>query len=112
MKNLHLLLDRLDIHQNEQIILAGDFNIFLDTTLEAKRGSPCLKNKSVAKLIKIEEHFDLCDIRRLRNADMKQFTFRQKHASGFIQRRLDYFFYFKQSSRRNNSCGLLCSFFN
>ena len=23
---------------------------------------------------------------------MKQFTFRQKHASGFIQRRLDYFF--------------------
>ena len=92
MNNLHLLLDSLDVHQNKQIILAGDFNLFLDTTLEAKGGSPCLKKKSVAKLIKIEEHFDLCDIRRLRNADMKQFTFKQKHASGFIQRRLDYFF--------------------
>ena len=92
MKNLHLLLDRLDIHQNERIILAGDFNLFLDTTLEAEGGSPCLKKKSVAKLIKIKEHFDLCDIWRLRNPDVKQFTFRQKHASGFIQWWLDYFF--------------------
>ena len=92
MTNLHLLLDSLDIHQNKQIILAGDFNLFLDTTLEAEGGSPCLKKKSVAELIKINEHFDLCDIWRLRNPDAKRFTFRQKHASGFIQRRLDYFF--------------------
>ena len=92
LNNLHLLLDSLDIHQNKQIILAGDFNLFLDTTLEAEGGSPCLKKKSVAKLIKIKEHFDLCDIWRLRNPDVKQFTFRQKHASGFIQRRLDYLF--------------------
>ena len=92
MKNLHLLLDRLYIHQNEQIILAGDFNFFLDTTLEAEGASPWLKNKSVEKLIKTKEHFELCDIWRLRNPDAKQFTFRQKHASGFLQRRLDYFF--------------------
>ena len=91
MKNLHLLLDRLDIHQNEQIILAGDFNIFLDTTLEAEGASPCLKNKRAEKLIKAKEHFELCDIWRLRNPDAKQFTFRQRHASGFLQRRLDFF---------------------
>ena len=48
--------------------------------------------KSAAKLIKKKEHFDLCDIWRLRNPDAKQFTFRQKRASGFKQRRLDYFF--------------------
>ena len=71
MNNLHLLLDSLDIHQNKQIILAGDFNLFLDTTLEAEGGSPCLKKKSVAKLIKIKEHFDLCNIWRLRNPDVK-----------------------------------------
>ena len=92
MKNLHLLLDRLDIHQNERIILAGDFNLFLDTTLEAEGVSPCLKNKPAEKLIKAKEHFELCDIRRLRNPNAKQFTFRQRHASGFLQRRLDYFF--------------------
>ena len=62
LNNLHLLLDSLDIHRNKQIILAGDFNLFLDTTLEAEGGSPCLKKKSVAKLIKIKEHFYLCDI--------------------------------------------------
>ena len=65
MNNLHFLLDSLGIHQNKQII---------------------------AKLIKIKEHFDLCDILRLRNPDSKQFNFRQKYASSFIRRRLDYFF--------------------
>lgn len=41
--NLHLLLNSLDIHQNKQKALAADFNLFLDTTLEGKRGSPYLK---------------------------------------------------------------------
>ena len=49
----------------------GDFNIFLNTTLESEGGSP--------------------DIRRLRNPDAKQFTLRKKHTSGFVQRRLDFF---------------------
>ena len=65
----------------------GNFNIFLDTNLEVKGGSLCLKKKSLAKLIKIKEHLDLCDKWRLRNLDAKQSTFRQKHVSGFIQRR-------------------------
>ena len=60
--DLHLLLNSLDIHQNKQIILAQDFNLFLGTTLEAEGSSPCLKKKSVANLIKIQKHFDLCDI--------------------------------------------------
>ena len=92
MNNLCLLLNSLDIHQNKQIILAGDFDLVLDTTLEVKAGSPCLKIKSVEKLIKIKERFDVCDIWRPRNPDSNQFTFRQKHASGFIERMLDYFF--------------------
>lgn len=52
--NSHLLLDGLDIYQNKQIILAEEFNLFLDTILESKWSSPCLKKKSVAKLIKIK----------------------------------------------------------
>ena len=42
LNNLHLL-DSLDIRQNKQIILAGDWSLFLDITLEVKGGSPCLK---------------------------------------------------------------------
>ena len=34
----------------------------------------------------------MCDIWRIRNTKVKQFTFTQQHSSGFIQRRLDYFF--------------------
>ena len=52
---------------------------------------PCLKKKYIAKLIKVKEHFDLCNISRLKNSDVKQFTFRQKHAFDFIQRELVYF---------------------
>ena len=39
-----------DIHQNKQIILAGDFNLFLDTTLEAEVGSSCLKKEICSKI--------------------------------------------------------------
>ena len=45
--------------------------------------------KSLAKLIKVKETDDLCDIWSVRNTKSKRFTFTQKHSSGFIQRRLD-----------------------
>ena len=38
LNNLHLLLVSLDIHHNKKIILAEDFNLFLDTTFEAEGG--------------------------------------------------------------------------
>ena len=50
LKNLYLLLDSLVIPQNKQIILAEDFNLFLDRTLEAEGGSPCLKIKICSKI--------------------------------------------------------------
>ena len=46
----------------------------------------------VAKLIQIKEKLNLCDIWRIRNPKIEGFTFRQQHMSGFIQKRLDYFF--------------------
>ena len=78
--------------KNKNIILGGDFNLHFDSKLEAKGGKPALKKQSIAKLIEIIENFDLCDIWRIRNLKKKQFTFRQNHFSGYIQRRLDYFF--------------------
>ena len=43
-------------------------------------------------IIKIKEHFDLCDICRLKKSIAKYFTFRQKHTFGFIKRKLVCFF--------------------
>ena len=34
----------------------------------------------------------MTDIWKIRNSKAKQYTFRQNHVSGFLQRRLDYFF--------------------
>ena len=85
---LETITDLYDKH----IVLAGDFNFFFDTSLDSYRGKPTLKNKSIAKFIELKEKFDLCDIWRIRNPKTKIFTFRQKHDSGLIQRRLDYLY--------------------
>ena len=35
--------------------MAGDFNLFFDSILEAQGGNPTLKKKSLAKLIEFKE---------------------------------------------------------
>ena len=92
LSNLFALLKTFDINPNKHIIMAGDFNLFFSSKVDAAGGNPTLKRKSLAELIELKEAYDLCDIWRVRNAKVKQFTFTQQHSSGFIQRRLDYFF--------------------
>ena len=55
--------------------MAGDFNLFFNSKLEAQSGNPTLKKKSLAKLIEFQETHDLCDIWRVRNSKSKRFTF-------------------------------------
>ena len=92
LSNLFVLLKTFDINPNKRIIMAGDFNLFFDSKLYAAGRNPTLKRKSLAQLVELKEAYDLCDIWRIRNTKVKQFTFTQQHSSGFIQRRLDYFF--------------------
>ena len=60
--------------------------------LESYGGNPVSKKRSVGKIFELKETYNLMDIWRIRNPKAKQYTFRQKYASGFLQRRLDYFF--------------------
>ena len=83
---LQSLLKFFDINQNKRIIFAGDFNIFFSSKLEARDG------KSIIKLVDIKESLDICDIWRIRNPKRQNFTFRQNHSTGFIERQLDYYF--------------------
>ena len=87
----HLLSD-FSLDTSKQVILAGDFNLFLDLHLETSGGNPTLKRKSISKLLQILEKNNLIDIWRIRNPSSKRFTFRKNHFSGFIQRRLDFVF--------------------
>ena len=79
---------------SHNVIFSGNFNIFFYASLDAKGGTPTLKSRSdrTNKLIELNETLDLCDIWRIRNPKNCKYTFRQKHLSGIIQRRLDYIF--------------------
>ena len=48
-----------NITYGKQIVLPGNFNSFFDSNLEAKRGKPILKEKSVARTFELKEVYDL-----------------------------------------------------
>ena len=72
---------------DQRIILGGDLNVTIDPDLDCSGGNPVLKD-SVECVEDILMNYDLVDIWRIRNPDIKKFTWRQK--SPIIQRRLDY----------------------
>ena len=43
--------------------MAGDFNSFFDSKLNAQGGNPTIKKKSLAKIIELKESYNLCDNR-------------------------------------------------
>ena len=92
LNNLSSLLENFDVTLEKNLILVGNFNFLLNSKLDAKGGKPAVKKNFLAKLIQLKESYDLCHIWRIRNPVTSTFTFRQKHCTGFIQRRLDYIF--------------------
>ena len=87
LQNLSILPENNDNFYDKNVILASGFNIFFNKKLECKGGRPIIKKQSVSHIIKLQGAFYLCHIWRIRNPRK-----RQKHFSGIIQRRLDYFF--------------------
>ena len=81
------LLAKCDVSPLKQLVMAGVFNLFFNSKLEAQGGNSTLKKNSSAKLIEFKGIYDLCDIWRVRNTKSKEFTFTQKHSSGCIQHR-------------------------
>ena len=86
------MVTKLHLTQNNNIICAGDFNLFFNVKLESYGGNPVFKKRSVGKIVELKETYNLTDIWRIKNPKTKQYTFRQKYVSGFPHRRLDYFF--------------------
>ena len=65
--------------------------MFFDCKFDAAVGNLISTMKSLLKLIEIKETLYLRDIWRIRNTNLRRFTFQQNHVSGFIKRRLDFF---------------------
>ena len=91
LESLSKILKDIQDLSEKNIIFAGDFNLFFDQKLESADGNPILKKLGVSKLIELKESLP-CDIWRIRNPKPKAYTFRQRHFSGILQRRVDYLF--------------------
>ena len=87
---LQKLLGKVDGY-NKKNILGGDFNLIFDCKFDASGGNRILKKKYLAKLIEIKETLYLCGIWRIRNPNMRHFTYRQNHVSCFIEHGLIFF---------------------
>ena len=74
---------------DHKLIFGGDWNFIFNIDLDANRGSPTLKRKTIAEVIKLSEKYDLLDIFRIRNPEKRRFSFRQPTPK--LQRRLDFF---------------------
>ena len=48
LNNMFVLLEKLDTNPKKQLIMAGDFNLFLDPKLDAQGGNPTIKKNSLA----------------------------------------------------------------
>ena len=82
--DLDKMLETIKDLYDKQLVLAGNFNFFFNTSLKSYGGKSTLKNKYITKFIKLKEKFDLCDIWKIRNPKTRRYTFRQKHVSGLI----------------------------
>ena len=110
INDLSELMKKVNITQGKQIVLAGDFNLFFDSNLEATGGKPFLKEKSIVRMVELKKEYGLSDIWRIRNSLEKPFTFRQNHSSGILNRRLDYIFISNKLQEFSNKAITLTAF--
>ena len=75
LNDLSELMKKINITRGKQIVLAGGFNLFFGSNLEAKGGKPILKETFVTRMVELKEEYDLCGIWRIRNPLEKSFTF-------------------------------------
>ena len=47
-------MKKINITYGNQIVLASDFNLLVDSNLEYKGGKPILKEKSVARMVELK----------------------------------------------------------
>ena len=104
---LTLIQSNFENIDNHNSIFAGDFNIFFDVLLDAKGGTPSLKSRCINKLLKLNAMLDLPDTWRINNPKKRKYTFRRKHLSGIIQRRLDLIFISQNLQEHAKKSGVL-----
>ena len=107
LNEFETILLKFDDNEYNHGIFSSDLNTFFNTSSEAVGGNAKLKTCTVGKFLELKDKFDLCDIWRIKHPKTKTYTFRQKHFSGFIQRRLDYIFISQNLQERTRTVDIL-----
>ena len=100
------MLDDIEI-SNKQIVLGVDFHLIIDCKLETNGRNPILKKKSLkslAKLIKINESLNLCDIWRIQKPPKEMLHSSSESGFWFHSKKTRLFFCFKHTSRFCQEC--------
>ena len=87
-RGLEQLLNK-HVKNNEKIVIGGDFNVVLNECLDKKGGVTGQKSESRKIITQIMENFDLVDIWRVKNPNVRKYTWRQPTPP--VHCRLDYF---------------------
>ena len=82
---------KIDEYSDQNIIIGGDLNTYLDIELDKKGGKREQYTTYNNLIHSLCEEVNLVDIWRIRNPNSKTFTRRENSKSGLIQSRLDYF---------------------
>ena len=107
LKKIDTFLQNFQNLEEYSIVMGGDWNFIMDKELDAYGGNPKLKLNSIAEYTKLTKKFLLGDIYRIRNIDLKRFTFRQK--TPCLARRLDRFIISNSLQTRVSLCEILPS---
>ena len=89
------LFENLTCHNNEDIIIGGDFNLVMDPTFDRFNERAKNNDKALAVLKEIMNHYFLCDIWRMQNEATKTYTWQklytEKGVKKFLDSRIDMF---------------------
>ena len=88
---LEYLRELLQKHEEKNLILAGDFNTYLNCKLDKKGGSIESETKFSKGLKLLCEEYTLIDMWRASNPIERKYTWRDNTRAGVVQARLDYF---------------------
>ena len=87
---LNAISETLGEFGHKNIIMGGDFNCCLNPLIDKLGGDMESKSKYSQLLEELCEEFNLCDVWRVLNPDLKRFTRRANTKKGIVQSRLDY----------------------
>lgn len=102
---LNTLIDTLKNYTDNNIIIGGDFNTYLDPERDKKGGRVEKATRYAKDIIDLQESFHLIDIWRVRNPDSNQYTWRRRNPQ-LIQARLDFWLISNHISANVTTCSI------